>query len=658
MDILRAAKRNVFGDTEVQFVRGSDITINVRLLDERPFPEHYVALEFGKLLPRPHDPDLLFLDIETHNAGREYDMPIDKFFRLGQYAFGNDPVTLTTGLDEVYQVMRAAKTVVVHNGFGFDFRVLLGAELVDWTWEGRLFDTFVHANLVFPAPYSYTNRAGHTFFNASAPGQAMKWLGLDNLGFQFGAGAKEGDLKALAKKYNPKGTKVADLNYGLIPTDDPEFRAYGEQDVLLLREVFYSLMYARPLNAYDEREQKKAAINAAMTHTGIAIDRDLARERVEIAEAIKAEKVAELEREYGFPTEGAMPWRSNPGRAAIFRALADVGVTPETHPDWPKTATDNPSLGGEALIELTAGTKAEGLGVVLAQLMGQRPLAQQALDHVKSDGRVHPSIAILQRSGRSSVTKPGITTWSRDNIVEKDYIVARPGHVLMEFDLSNADQRILAALSGDMAYAARFEPGVDGHEINGRLMFGDEVYDSDPKHYRNEAKAPGHAMTYGAQAEKLAETAGLPVETMQAFLREFAKAYPDLTRWQDEVRADGEKGELFNRWGRRMVIDRRWNDEWGVWRSRSFTQSPALHGQSGTTEVLFDGLFKLYEYDATIITNWLVCTIHDAALFDVPLDRVDYLRAAVVKCMEQTINGVRFPVSYGEPGRTWAEASH
>jgi DNA polymerase I-like protein with 3'-5' exonuclease and polymerase domains len=137
--------------------------------------------------------------------------------------------------------------------------------------------------------------------------------------------------------------------------------------------------------------------------------------------------------------------------------------------------------------------------------------------------------------------------------------------MLMEFDLSNADQRIIAALSGDPEYAKRFLPGVDGHEINGRIMFGDELYDSDPKHYRNESKAPGHAWTYGGGAKKLAWTTGLPIETTQRFVDGMARAYPVLTGWQLDIRRDAEKeGFTVNRWGRKMVVDK----------DRSWTQTP------------------------------------------------------------------------------------
>lgn len=402
--------------------------------------------------------------------------------------------------------------------------------------------------------------------------------------------------------------------------------------------------------AYDKREQLSAAINAQMTRNGFRLDVPVARARVQKLADRKATLLERLARDYNFPTSGTMPWRKTEGKAAIMKILADAGITPESHPTWPKTKTGNISLGGDALIELTTGTPAEELGESLAELMGQRPLAQQALDNLQPDGYVHHDIVAFQRSGRSSTTKPSLTTWSAKGpkAIEKEYFIASPGCSLMEFDLSNADQRILAAISGDPIYAERFLDGVDGHEINGRLMFTDEVYDSDPVFYRNEAKAPGHAWTYGAGPKKLAWTTGLPLETMERFAEGMARKYPVLTAWQLRIRRDAEeRGYTVNRWGRRMTVEK----------GRAWTQTPALQGQSGTTEVLKDGLIRMLDRDIRLIL-WMVGTVHDALVADLPDTELEWAIPAIQECLETEINGIDFPVGRGEPAPNWHLAAH
>jgi DNA polymerase-1 len=348
-----------------------------------------------------------------------------------------------------------------------------------------------------------------------------------------------------------------------------------------------------------------------------------------------------------------MPWRSKVGKNAILRALEDEGITPETRPNWPILKT-GPSLGGQVVLEITQGTPAQQMGESLAELMGQRSLAQLALDSTQDDGFVHPEITSLQRSGRKSTTEPGLTVWTSrgDGKVEKRYFIAdSDDHVLVGFDFSNADQRVVAALSGDEEYAKRFEPDADGHEINARIMFGDIEYDRDPAFYRNAAKAPGHASVYGAQKNKLAATTGLSVELMETFLNGLAEKYEGVTKWQWRVRDEGQSGWIVNDWGRRMVVDP----------SRSFTQSPALLGQSGTREIMVDALIRMLRFDIRLIT-WLKAQVHDELIFSIPkseewaIPKIEELMTTVWH--PEGGQAIDFGVGRGGPARTWEELDH
>ena len=348
-----------------------------------------------------------------------------------------------------------------------------------------------------------------------------------------------------------------------------------------------------------------------------------------------------LVRDYDFPTEGKQPWKSAAGKAAIFKALADAGVTPKTRPDWTKTATGNPSLSEDTLVALTEGTEAEELGQALAMLGGMRPLAEQVLTYLKGDNRLHCDIDGIQRSGRRSTTRIGLTTFgSRKDTSDKAMLLPDEGFELYSADLSNADARAVAFMSGDKNRAKWFEPGADGHEIVGRLMFGDEVYDSDPKGYRTVSKALNHGSAYRAGPRKLAETAGVPVETAEHFLNTIATHYPDVVRWQDRVSDDGESGWVTNHWGRKMPvqIERIVGNQ--KYRSKSYTQSPALLGQSSTTEVLYDGLIKLY-YRNREAMNYLKAFVHDEVLIQSPVGD-DTAVNDLVGCTRQTLNGIEF----------------
>lgn len=610
--------------------------------------------------------DALFFDIESHNAEKVWDMEPREFFKLGQYAWGRDgDIVLTEDYDEMLAVIREARLVIGHNIHSFDLTAMFGkdsTEPLEMALQQRVLDTYTWASLAHPSPTVWTDRNGHTYYEGNKPGIAMKWLGLDNLAFQFDLPGKMGSLREIAKRYNPPKTPVKELDYGLIDVNDAEYREYAEQDIVALRALALKLLEAPGgVTPYVWREQKFAAIMAQNSRNGWKVDAQKAQQRVDFLAERRERILAEVVAKYGLPTEGKSPWATNDGKAAIFAALSDYGITPETRPEWPRTKpgkthpNGTPSLGGEAILMLTEGTPAEDLGIALAELKGQRSLASLALDSMKTDGMVHPDITALQRSGRLSTTKPGLTVWTARgaNAVEKEYFVARPGFKLVEFDYSNADARVVAAYSGDQEYIKRFEPGVDAHELTGRMVWGDEVYDSDPKEYRQRAKMCVHAYSYGARPKTLSIQTGLPIEVTTEFCRAMDEMYSGVVKWQRDAAERGNTGWITNDWGRRMPVDK----------ARSFTQSSALLGQSGTREILVDGLLRLAEKDVRYITM-LKAQIHDAIVMEFPEEEVDKLIPVVVESMSTSwkpqVGGqrVEFTLSYGKPADNWYEAGH
>lgn len=609
---------------------------------------------------------VLYFDIETHSVDDRWDMSPRDFFRLGQYAWGDGEIILTEDYDEMIRVIREADTIVGHNIHSFDLSVLFGVdstEPLELTMQKRVFDTFVQASLVYSNPGQFTMRPkaedkpGRKVFG-DKPEFNKLWLSLDNLAYQLGIPGKIGDLKAMAKEFG---------GFGSIPLNNSEFLDYARQDVDVTRAVARALMHrSQPFIQYYWREQLNAAIDAQNTRNGWVVDVPTAQARVDELKARRDVVMNELVAKYDFPTEGKSPWASSAGKDAILRALADHGITPSNTPGWTKTATGNISLGGEVLIEITEGTAAEELGRSLAELKGQRSLAQLALDSTFSDGKVHPEITSLQRSGRKSTTKPGLTVWSArgPKAIEKQYFIADPGTKLFEMDYSQADARIVAAYSGDAAFSERFAEGSDSHEISGRLMYGDEVYDSNPYEYRQNAKALGHAYAYRAGAKTLAKTGNQPLAVAKMFVEAMDAAYPFVKKWQEAVTEEGEYGSVTNDWGRVMKIDMYKDPRTGQMRSSAFTQAPAMYGQSGTRELMVDALIRMAVFDIRIIT-WLKAQVHDALVFSIPTEHLGWAPEKIKDLMETTFKpknrgsrAIHFPVGVGKPADNWYLAGH
>ena len=666
--------------------------------------------------------DKLTFDIETHSVTQLYNMPTKDFVRLIGYKWNDGgPTIVTTNVNDIYAQIAKADLIIGHNIIAFDLIALYKDRYYDvlkMADEGRIFDTFTHAPLAYPAPEKYVNRFGQNAV-AMKPDQIRKFYKLDELAYQLGTPMKTCDLQELALQYgNPKLPMKQRINdgFGKIPTDNDTFREYLVGDVIASENLADALLKKYPLTDYAKREQRVAARLAQISLNGFRVDEGAAQARVAELEARKTFILTELQDKYGLPTEGPAPWGTHEGKAAILAAMADHGIVPND--DWPKTPSwgtryqviakanakideleekidgwmqdialeqlparslkaregwidkaeleieelrQNPlppgfglSFGGDELIALTKGTSAEDLGVALAELKGQRSLAQLALDSVHDDGFAHPSITSLQRSGRTSTTNPGLTIWTArgEGAVEKAYFIPDGSdHVLMEFDFSNADARIVAAYSGDTEFAKRFEPGQDGHMINAIAGWGAEVVGRDPDYYRQKAKIPGHGWGYGGGAKALAAQSGMDLADAEAFVKGMNEQFKGVVSWRRRVTETAKKtGFVVNDWGRRMPVEP----------GREYTQAPALLGQSGTREIACNFLLKLSYLELTTVKAF----VHDAFVFSIPKKNVNSATRTITRKMSTSWKPksggqkIEFPVSHGTPAINWYEAGH
>jgi DNA polymerase-1 len=651
-------------------------------------------------------------------------MPPEKFVRLIGYAWGDDPVQLTTDLEEIREAILRARFIIGHNIHDFDLRAVFGIdsnipmELAD---QGRVYDTWTHAALVHPAPATYIDRTGRKRV-ADKPEKMLHWFGLDEQAYQLGVKGKTHDLKELAFEFGDPELKKSDRiedGFGKIPVDDERYRQYLIGDVEVSREVAKALLKKGPLDDYAMREQRIESRKACISSNGWKVDLEAAKARSESLRKRRGELMEWLVRDYGFPTEGEKSWMTNPGKNAIMAVLKDHGITPQSRKDWPETpgmkklgeaqakadecrreadelreflriegfslrerslkAKERKlreleekstvpswfglSLSGDTMVDLTKGTEVEDLGKALAELMGQRSLSELAVACTYPDGKVHPEITMLQRSGRWSTTEPGLTIWTSrgEGAVEKSYFIPdNEDEVLIEIDLSNADARVVAALSGDAVYAERFEADADSHLINAWAAWGKDKVGTNKKdpvtaHFRQMAKPLGHGWSYGGRANTLSKQAGVPLDDAKTFVDGMDKTFHRVVAWQNRVRKfANQHGYVVNPWGRKM-----WTEK-----GREFTQAPALAGQSGTREIVCDAILAMPH--AAVRT--IKAQIHDALVFSIPRKNWEVYRDFLLSKIESVMDPasmkmpggqrIEFPAACGPPGENWLEACH
>ena len=509
-------------------------------------------------------------DIETADADELFTYG-DGFVRIGGWMTDDGPKTTADIKGELIPALNAADWIFAHNFFGFDGLALAWhyPELINWeTLAGKALDTLVLERLRFPP-------------QARDTGGSVDKYDLDNCCARHGVGGKTDDLPTLAKLHG---------GYDKIPVEDLAYRKYLEGDVAAVDALFEQL----PRNRYAKREHAVEAILGRWTLNGMRVDIPLLNQRLEQTEATKREAMQILGDDFGLPL-GRLNWTGRkPNKVEVWEDFSSPLATQEGK-EWLKGIWDAFGIVNPPLTETKQlSTKAEDMREILElryldpelveilQLImtvtTSRTVYQTVNDHLVGD-RVHARINMGQASGRSSVTRPGLTVFGKkgDRYHERDiFIPDDEDSVFFTCDLSQVDMRAVAGMCGDKNYAALFEDGRDPHTEIAVRFFGS-------KDFREKAKPLTHGSNYGLGRKKLIE-AGHDPRLVKSYFDERRTQFVRLMEWQDEVREIVKSGQLLTgAWGRKLKADR----------NRAYTQAPALMGQNGAAEILKECILRL-----------------------------------------------------------------
>jgi uracil-DNA glycosylase family 4 len=245
-------------------------------------------------------------------------------------------------------------------------------------------------------------------------------------------------------------------------------------------------------------------------------------------------------------------WADSPARVGdlLFKQLGlpVVSLTDTDQPSTDKSALE--SLRGrhpvvESLLEWRRLTKLKGT------------YADGMRRHIQADGRIHPSFLVDgARSGRLSSADPNAQNGPRAGTPEgkmfRDCFAAPPGHVLVEGDLSQAELRVAAMLSGDDVMRDVLASGADVHLETARFIaptvWGikpDAVLDE----HRSNTKAVVFGLLYGKTDAGLAAQLGCTRQEAAAVREAVLGRYRRLGVWlSEQIREAHRAGGVYTWW--------------------------------------------------------------------------------------------------------------
>lgn len=171
-------------------------------------------------------------------------------------------------------------------------------------------------------------------------------------------------------------------------------------------------------------------------------------------------------------------------------------------------------------------------------ILEQRKLDKQMdiLNKLSTVGRFHPDFHVIgtatcRMSGSGKINPQGI---NRHKSVRELFILKDPGYCLSGGDFSQQEAAILAAIINNEQLTNTLKSGIKIHKILASYIYDTPIDDVKQEQY-DKAKNCFYGYIYGAQEEKLSQTAQVSIEQIRRAFAKFADDYPGILKEKNMV---------------------------------------------------------------------------------------------------------------------------
>jgi DNA polymerase-1 len=371
-----------------------------------------------------------------------------------------------------------------------------------------------------------------------------------------------------------------------------ELMDYCQQDVEDLETLFGKLLTGIDL-PLDVFRSEYVVTLAEMQTRGIPTDDVIYKQLIDNLELIKKELIARFDSQQMFEN----------GHFRMGRFSDWLG---RNRIPWPRTpkgrlATDNVTFSDRRGLHEVIADIGE-LNVILGKL---RRFALPVGGDARCRSSLRPFVTKTGRNAPSSTKFPfGLPRWMRG------VIVAPPGKALAYIDYSQQEIAVAAALSGDEALGRSYLSGDPYLQfgIDSGLIPPDATKETHGEE-REVFKQVVLGVQYGMGALTLSKKAGVSLIEASELLKHHRKTYPDYWVWANNApicaRYDGVIRSVFG-WELQVT---------GDMRDSTLKNFPC---QSNGAEILRLACVMLRRAGFDML-----CTVHDAILFEFPIDSLD-----------------------------------
>lgn len=226
------------------------------------------------------------------------------------------------------------------------------------------------------------------------------------------------------------------------------------------------------------------------------------------------------------------------------------------------------------------------------------------------------------------------------------------GYEGFDLDGDSADLRIVTGESGCRAMQAYFAAKVKPYVEIAREFYHDPTITKHHPSYKL-MKALCHGSNYGGEAPGLSQRIGLPVHDVSRMQKWYFGMCPEIKRWQDDIREQGEKrGWIENPFGYRLYNWERW--------SRQVANEFLAWTPQSTVGLLINKIAAAIDEQLPLVE--LLLQVHDSLNGQYPIEVAEQARKEIISIAESIVipcksGPVIVPAGLKVSTRSWGECA-
>lgn len=281
----------------------------------------------------------------------------------------------------------------------------------------------------------------------------------------------------------------------------------------------------------------------------------------------------------------------------------------------------------------------------------------QPLIDKAEQGKIHSTFSHVQTlTGRLASSNPNLQNipirTEDGKTVRQAFVASSADHVLMSFDYSQIELRLLAHYADEPVLIETFQKGDDIHKITAQHLFGDT---SDK--FRRIAKTVNFGIIYGISAHGLSENLGITRTEAKKIITDYFERYPGIRTYIDtQILSARIQGYVTTITNRPIYITDINASHAG---QRQFAERQAANAplQGSNAELIKRAMVKIHFWlKHQKLKTQMVLQVHDELIFDVPKSEIEVIKEYVIKTMTN-IYTLKVPIVVNcGVGDTWLEA--